>query len=190
MSTEVYTLSTDLSSGMENQKLQDEINADEGIAPNATGIIGDAAGDTATIYFDGTLTGGEKTTLDGIIAAHDPSMTGEQISNISVSATEITNNNYVAVITFNFAGTDNIKNVSNFKVISYMDNGGTNYSLKLIDLTNNNTICTTSCSNLIDDVCDMGTVSNLPTSEAIFELQAKVHSTTVATIKTLCMYHD
>ena len=50
--TEVYTISTALTSGLLEHQLQKEIQDDVGIAPNVTGIIGDYGADTATIIFD------------------------------------------------------------------------------------------------------------------------------------------
>ena len=51
-------------------QLNQEINAVAGIAPNCTAI--NQLGDTVTIYFSASLSEGEITTLNGVIAAHVP----------------------------------------------------------------------------------------------------------------------
>lgn len=191
MATYTKTISIDFSGNLKSNQFHLEIEAEPGITgANLVGI--QVTGDTVEIEFDGSLSAGEQTTLNTLISNHSPnSDVGGVISNISVPEHFIDLTNYTTIATFSYPGSNNWPNTSNIKVISIMETGGTSYDIKIMDITNNNQIVTKNLTNVDEEICDLGTLSNLPTDPAIFEVQAKiVGSSTVAHVKNVHVYHD
>lgn len=79
---------------------------------------------------------------------------------------------YARLASFTFPGSDNV-DLSFIKVISYMDTSITSYDLRIYDATNNAIISEANFNNIIEQVNDMGILSNLPVSEAIWEVLSK-----------------
>ncbi len=72
-----YSLSGDFSSGLSSHQLQAEIGDEAGIIPAIQRI--DTDGDAVYIVFASSLSAGEKTTLDGLVASHIPDPVKEPI---------------------------------------------------------------------------------------------------------------
>jgi hypothetical protein len=184
-----YSLSGDFSDYLNTEKLRDEINENEGLSKTCFSVI--SFFDTVSIFFSGNLSNSEITTLDTIIAAHGPTTErASQMSNIALNQNCITANVYTKIGTFIFPGTDYWEKVTNFRVISAMEAGGTSYDVRIIDLSNNNTICSRNFSNVIEANNDMGSIDNLPHDEAIFEIHAKINGNTVVRLNNLNIYHN
>lgn len=82
--------------------------------------------------------------------------------------------NYVQVAIFYFAGTDAIGTPTAFKAIGFKDATPTSWDIQVVDLTNALTIATkTGNTGTAAEIVDMGTLSNLPTGPAMFEVQLK-----------------
>jgi len=77
MSYYEYSNSADFPDGFTADKLQSEIDADPGISPNTLRI--ETVNDQFFVVFDATLTAGEKTILDGLVAAHIPDPLVERV---------------------------------------------------------------------------------------------------------------
>ena len=61
------------------------------------------------------------------------------------------------------------------KVISYLESG-TSYDVRVYDSTNANVICTSlGNTNALFSLVDLGTLSNIPVNEAVFEIQIRVN---------------
>lgn len=76
---------------------------------------------------------------------------------------------------FIFPGTDFLGLPTNCKVIYRTTT--TIADIRVQDVSNTNTICSvTGVSNAVDTIVDLGTISNLPTGEALFELQGQTGS--------------
>jgi hypothetical protein len=69
MSAETYSLAADFGGAINEQVLKQQIEADAGIAPTTLDV--GRTDDVVTISFSAALSAGEKTTLDGLVAAHD-----------------------------------------------------------------------------------------------------------------------
>ena len=72
---------------------------------------------------------------------------------------------------FLFSGTDLLGLPTLMKVIARTS--ATSGDIKVFDSTNSLTIVEKNITNIPDEIIDMGTLSNLPASEAIFEIQMK-----------------
>ncbi len=80
---------------------------------------------------------------------------------------------YVALGRFIYPGSTAWQ-LSGVKVLTRMDFGITSYDVKLQDITNNNTIAVvTGLTFTADGITDMGTLSNVPSTQATLEVQLK-----------------
>lgn len=92
---------------------------------------------------------------------------------LKFSGGEAKGNFPVAVSGVDFKGTDNYPPIytSEATIVAYSEDGD-DCDAEIEDITNTNTICSTAdFTNTNPETIDMGTVSNLPTSAAVFELQ-------------------
>jgi len=78
---------------------------------------------------------------------------------------------YVSAARFIFRGTD-IGTPTKIKATCWVDNVGDIGAIKIYDLTNSATIAeNNNITNTTESIIDLGTLSNLPSSEAIWEVQ-------------------
>ena len=86
------------------------------------------------------------------------------------------NDAYTAIGAFIFRGTDILGTPSNIKILARLKEVATiDMDVRIYDATNANVICeVTGITDLITTLYDLGVISNLPTGEANFEIQAKV----------------
>ena len=188
---DIYTksLSSDFGGNFNQTQFYDEINANINIIPVLQGI--DITGDVINIIFDTPLSTDEQITLNTLISSHLPIETiGNNVSNITIQDNQIDLTTYITVGTFYYPGSKLWSNITNIKVISVMEDGGTSYDVKIYDVTNNNQIVLSNLNNTIEQNCDLGTLSNIPVNEAIFEIQAKINGSTIAHIKNLNIYYN
>lgn len=68
--TKTYSKSSDFGGSFNAEQFQSEVNADVGVTPTVTYIM--TAGDVIDVVFDAEVTGGELTTLAGLVTAHVP----------------------------------------------------------------------------------------------------------------------
>lgn len=144
------------------------------VGPTLLGI--EITGDSVDIRFDSALSGGEETTLNGLLSAHiaDNSKPKIQFYSINPKKESIKTNSYSIVSRFKYTGSDIIGTIDYIDIISKKDSGITSYSVRVVDITNNLVIAEkTGMTNTTEDIQDLGTISNVPTDQAVFELQAK-----------------
>ena len=155
-------------------------------------------GTNLRLYFSDTLTSGEQTTLDGILSAHTPSTTPVKNNyfNYYLNQTKQVIGSYQKFAAFKFEGTSSeaIQGVSAIEVLSSTE--GSDYDVRIVDVTNNNVICEItglSGNDDLDVINDMGTLSNMPSNEAVFEVQVRKNGggkNTNVTISQLTIYID
>lgn len=187
MSTYTYSLASDFGGSLKLGQFHDEVNAEGTISPSLTSVT--LVGDVVSVTFNSALSGAEETTLDGLVSAHTPTNIGSQTINLAVETDDITDTTYHTVMVFNYLGSDS-QTPTHIKVVSEMDDGGTSYDIRIMDVTNNNAVCTSNFTNTLAQVNDLGTLSNLPTNAAIFEVQIKVNGSTTANVREFVMYYD
>ncbi len=89
-------------------------------------------------------------------------------------STEVTNTVtttvYATVGSFAFDAGTTIKSI---KIVSRMESSITSFDLRLFDATNSQTLAEANFTNTTDQINDLGTLSNIPVADAIFEIQAK-----------------
>lgn len=81
---------------------------------------------------------------------------------------------YAVLTSFVFKGTTLLGSPTNIKAIVHVKTALKPGDVRVYDLTNANTICeATGISSLVPIIVDLGTLSNLPSGEVMFEVQAK-----------------
>lgn len=186
--TYTYSYINDFSSNFAQYQFHSEIVAESGITPNLLQV--DMGEDEIKVIFESVLSEGEEIILNNLVSEHVPVLIGSKIANIHIHNQETTTSIYEVKTSFSFPGTIYWRNPSHIQVISVMDTGGTSYDVKIYNVTNNNQIAITNLNNTEEMINDLGTLSNLPESPAIFEVHAKVNGNTVALIKNIHIYHD
>lgn len=66
-----------------------------------------------------------------------------------------------------------MNNIQNIKVLSKKDGSVTSYDVRIYDVTNNLVIAENNFTNSNYSINNIGTLNNLPTNEAVLEIQAK-----------------
>ena len=82
---------------------------------------------------------------------------------------------YTKVFMFNYEGTQ-VKGISAIDFVSHMEENNTGYSIRLVDVTNNNIICEkVDLVNTAPMLLSFENIENVPANAAILELQMKSH---------------
>jgi len=90
---------------------------------------------------------------------------------------QVTSAQYAIAAKFIFNGTSLLGIPTNIKVSYQVQNSSYPASIKLYDITNKTTIVEkTGLTSTAETIVDLGALSNLPASQAVFELQMKTTS--------------
>jgi len=146
------------------------------VVPTTEGVDGDFYIRTDTDEIYGPKTSGSWGSPTSLIGPTGPA--GDGNTSIDITMDKQTNStSYVILRRVIFAGTTALGTPSKIKAIA---DSVTSASIKIYDVTNSQTICElTGLSSGSPAIHDLGTLSNLPTGEAIFEIQGKKDSTTL-----------
>lgn len=189
MNTYTKSKSSDFGGLIDIAQFDEEIRDNSNITKNLLGM--NVTGDIIEIMFDSELSNLEEVQLNNIISSHVPEeYIGTNIMNITIPENYITLTNYVTLISFNFPGTNKLRNITHIKIISEMEESGTFYEVRICNINNNTKICSKILNNTKESINNLGTISNLPKKESIFELQARVNGTTIAYIKNINIHYD
>ena len=217
--TETYSVTSDF--GGTNPRVaqfnQEILDSSIAVTLNSVSLTGDSV----LVVFASTISGAEKTTLDGLAASHIPDNTfghdvkgtitvangtggtsvltpgadnqvmvadsgsvGAKYVNLggimptqSIKATAPTrsstnNNSYEVIMVISVKG-ENISQISSIDAVSYKTGSSSSYDIRVYDATNSLVIAEANFANSNSTVVSLGTLSNLPTGSAIFEIQAK-----------------
>ena len=165
-------LTNDFNSGVNTTQLMKEIN-DSSIGPECIVVLN--LGLNVSIKFATSLSAEETTTLNNIVSSHTPTSVevSEKIYTITPKQKKIYWDNYALISRFDYAGSSSDK-IKCIRVISYIDDDITSASLKIINMGDMTTIAEkTDITNTEPIAVNIGTISNLPSGPAIFEIYAK-----------------
>jgi len=188
MASYTYSKVTNFGGNLKEDQLRDEINNDGGITPTCTFINTD--GDVVTINFSVSLSTGEETTINSIISAHTPIVIYKSQSSYSFSSGSIIDTIYSSILTFIYPGSNQITDLGIINVTSYMDSGGTSYQIRLFDVTNTNVLASGSFTNTTININSLTSIANIPTDQAVCEVQIKVTGSTVAYASSLTLVYN
>lgn len=187
-----YSLQDDFSNNFNKVNFKNEVNASN-IVPKMWGIK--LSTTNVIFYFSSSLTTAEKTTLDNLVANHDstevPVEASKQIQ-ITMPNTLVDTPNYTLVATFKYPG-NIISSVSHIQVISNMDPTSSDYTVRIKNHDNNDTIVEQTFTNTDDAICNFDTIANLPSGNAIFDVHMKcqaVGNDKIAHIKAIIIHYN
>lgn len=175
-----------INGGIEQDKLYRELRT--GLYKPSNIIL---TADDVIITFTQTLTSGEETTLNNIIANHSPipENTGKNVQIFSVKTGPFSNTIYQSISLFNFPG-NSINDLTHIKTVSYI-NMPSNYSIRIYDITNNRVIVEKVLNNTYETLNDLGTLSNIPYIDMLLDVQIKVEdASSRAYPKSIIIYYN
>lgn len=125
-----------------------------GVGSNDTALVADSGQSSGVVWK--TAPGGNKY-LEGFF---------EEKSTSSSS--------YTVLARFIFPGTTNLGTINNIKIISRRNSDASSYSARVWNFSNATQICeATGLTNTTRAIVNLGTLSNLPSSQSIFEVQLR-----------------
>lgn len=127
-------------------------------------VVGITPGaDDDTLVFDSTAQYGIK------------KVSGQQKKIIKLNQAKTTstkNASYTAMYSFTYTGSE-ISTIDKVTLLSYMDSGITSYDVRIFDVTHSLVIATINNNNTSQSIKTISTFNNLPTTDSIFEVQAR-----------------
>lgn len=171
MTKYTYSIASKFPSGVNISDFQKSVNDFVTITPNLDYI--ETLGDDIYLNFASPLSGTELTALETLMTSYTYEPILFFLSTVSVHPKLDSTNNttYTKFGSYVFTGTDKGPSVKKVYFNGYMDTSITNYWVRLYDITNDSIIAENSFTNTAEEVCDLGTISNLPVAQATFEMQ-------------------
>ena len=167
--TETYSLSSDFPDGLDSSKLEIQIR-DSSITINLVGIS--SCEDVVDITFESSLDPGDKTILDGIVAAHEPDPpSAREYVKLSVNGT-CSQTEYELLYVFAINDKYPIT-INDIGITSKMTGDISSYDVRVYDVTNDNIIASANFTNTDFELQSLGTISNAPTTEELLEIHVK-----------------
>lgn len=144
------------------------------------------------LTFNSKLSQENESIMHQIITTLDnPPYIGSKQLSYSTNHEDISSTYYTTVITLAFPGSNFVQNITHIKVSGYMDEGGSEYHIRLFDVANGTTMASGAFSNTDHAINDLSDIGNIPTVPTVVELQCKTSDiNTIATIRSLTIYYD
>ena len=189
-----YSIATDTLNGIVAlAELEVEINDDTTTSIDVSRIL--ATGDVLDVYMVSALSAPQKTGLDAVLAAHDGVVIPAANKNrfpiswsfggTTKAYVSTTSGSYVIRRRVVFPGTDIVGVPINLFVLASVLSG--TGKIKIYDKTNGVTVCElTGIANTTFQIKNLGTISSLPETKAVFELQME----TTATVACSLLYME
>jgi hypothetical protein len=170
--TYTYTYSEHFLDGLDSRQLNYEIENS-----SLTTLFNiKTVGENVKIVFDSPLSTVDKMTLDSIISSHVPNSSkikGEPHI-FYPKNNKVKTAFYAKVGILIYGGSNSIGTINFIETVSWMDPSIDSYNIRIIDKTNGKIVVETEeISNTVEQIVDLGTVSNIPKTDTIFEIQAK-----------------
>ena len=131
--------------------------------------------DVVEIVFDSTLDAGQLVTVESKITGHAPNNSPPKIKFFTHIGRSTKNSDYTRIGgSFKYQGSERIGLINYIEVLSYKQSSITSYDVRIYDKTNKNVLVEkTGNSNNNVEVIDLGEITNIPTNNAILEIQAR-----------------
>lgn len=172
-----YSLSNHFFGNLNTTQLKDAINESTSIIPQCLSVANKL--DDVKIFFESALTLVQKIALDGLVSSHIPDNSVPKIKFFTIDPKKdgTRSKNFSKIGAFKYNGSKQMGIINYIEVLSFMQSDATSYSVRVLDKTNNKIVAEKNgLINTIEQIIDLGTISNIPEQQAIFELQAKITS--------------
>jgi len=123
------------------------------------------------LNFSTTLDGTQTTLLNSLISSYTPIPIIKKVENIQCNPTSSRVNGYQRVATYTYYPDVIGFTINKIKTLSYMDSGGSNYKIRIINLENAQIIVEQTLTNISIAEIDLGTLSNIPTTRSRIDFQ-------------------
>jgi len=186
-----YSLTSDFGGNLKQYQFHTEIVESTDIAPDLIGIH--MTGDVVDVEFVSSLSVGEQTILDTLVSNHVPdnSKPKKNFFNITPDIKSIKNKTYTLVGVYDYKGVDIFGEIDYIEVIAKISNSAHTYDIKIVRTDTNQIIAsTTNLNNTNFTTIDLGTLSNLPTTQTMLEFHVKSSNNGGnVNIQTIIIYH-
>ncbi|MHC4092394.1 MAG: hypothetical protein ACYSVY_19335 [Planctomycetota bacterium] len=135
----------------------------------------DSSGDAIDTWFDPDLTAGETTTFDGLPGSHDSvaALTDSTVWSLHESDRVLTGS-YKTAASLIWPGSDSMGIPQKVFMLNERISGTASYDIRVCDIDSELTVCeVTGLGNDSPTRTDMGTLSNVSTGPATWEVQVK-----------------
>ena len=134
-------------------------------------------GDVVEIVFESSLDTGQLVTVNSKITDHTPDYAPPKIKFFThIGRRESTKNtNYTRLGgSFKYQGSKRIGLINYIEVVAYKQSSVTSYDIRIYDKTNKTVLVEkTGITNSVAEAIDLGEITNIPTKNAILEIQAR-----------------
>jgi len=137
------------------------------------GILNGPTNVTITIE---SITGGQQTELDNLVANHTPDTSKARIQNFVIfpKRNSIKTTKYTLAHAFEYLGSDAIGVIDYIDLMAYIDSTSNTYDVRVVNSeTGDILVEKTNLNNSSLEVIDLGTIVNIPTTTTTLELQLK-----------------
>lgn len=127
-----------------------------------------------------SITGGQQSELDGIVANHVPNTSKPRIQNFVIfpKRNSIKINKYTLAHAFEYMGSDQVGVIDYIDLMAYMDSNTNSYDVRVINSSTGQVLVEKdNLNNTSLAVIDLGTISNIPSTKTTLELQVKKNGT-------------
>lgn len=188
-----YSLSANFPNGLDPYQLHQEVKMNAVIKKNIIGV--ETLDDQVIIIFDDEICPKELMQLNALIIAHvpDTSKPKENYYTVYPRNDSVRTSSYKAIGSFKYGGSNSVGTIDYIETISNIDLGVTSYSVRIYDKTNNQILAEkTGMTNVVEEVQDLGEISNVPVETSVLEIQLKRTGGTeydYAYIDSVIVYH-
>lgn len=132
------------------------------------------SGDLVRVVTDVTLNSTQLSVLSNVISGHiaiQENVNTRTLCCIVPRANKYNNTTFTRCGSMIYQGTIKARTISSFQIVSFMDDGVTNYSFRVLDITHGKVITTGTFNNTTEAICAMSDISNLSYKKATLEFQ-------------------
>ena len=133
--------------------------------------------DIVDFYFSNDLSAPELSTFNNIITNYiytPDAKPKNSFNSFTPKIVSTSNTSYTSLLTFKYLGSNNVGPINYIEVISYRDPAITNYDVRVINHDTGAIIASRTGLTNTDYVSnDLGAITNVPITEAVFDLQVR-----------------
>lgn len=182
MSSYTYSIADDLGGNYDPLVLYDTISGTIHTSENdpiCTGLKKVDSNANVEVHFTKTLTGGQVTTLNGIISGYvyASPYTKTNYHSFQLRKSETDSKTWEVIGSAVYPGCVNTSDIFEIEFETYVDSGNTSYDVRIIDRDTNTIIAEDSFSNTSTQRNSLNTILHCPTSLSTLQLAVKVNST-------------
>ena len=191
MTEYIKSLSSDFNGNIILNQFHDEIEANTTIVTSFQGIT--AYQDDVTIVFDSSLSAGEITALNGLVAKHVPDTNPkrEEAYRIYPEKRRTKSTNWILIASWEFPGTSVSGTIHYVDILSGIDSDSESYDVDVVCRSSNMSLASGTFSNKTITINTLTLNSSFPASSDTIEIMVKsTNKKKVVNIQEILFWHD